>query len=184
MILCRTLLVALAVCAAACQQPVGAAAQNASDVARSESRPAEPTQPVCRWFSLNRRYYFPSASSELQLNAASRETFAMTADEYRRGVLLRVVVQGYVAAECPAERSLLPDLAMDRARAVAAHLVEIGIPADRIQTRADIATSLPTPTYPEFCGPETPNSSRQAELVGLLCRSTLAVREGRPTTPR
>lgn len=126
---------------------------------------------MCRWFSLNRRYYFPSATSEPLMDEASRETLAITAEEYRQGVLVRVIVQGYVAVECPAETSLLPGLALDRARAIAAQLVQRGIPRDRIEARADLARSRPAPTYPEFCGPETPNHSRQAELVGLVCRS-------------
>jgi outer membrane protein OmpA-like peptidoglycan-associated protein len=94
----------------------------------------------------------------------------LTVDEVRRGVIIRVAVQGYAASECAAEMELLPDLAIERARVVAARLIELGIPADRVEPRADNPTSLPNPTHPDACGPEAFNRSRRAEIEVLRCR--------------
>ena len=92
-----------------------------------------PTPPPCRWRLSPTQYLFAIGSAELrpELQPEGIELFREAVDRHREGTLERIRVRGHYAVGCEPEDGH-PELAVERARAVAARLLEEGIPSEAL----------------------------------------------------
>jgi hypothetical protein len=166
----REIRVVLAVLSIAlgCGRPAPPIEHAAAPEIRGEApAPREP----CGWYHIPILYIFPGLSSEL--DAVSQRPnqdriLQSLAASFPESRVQRLRVSGYIATECSDERAVAHELGLARARAVAARLIELGIPADLVEAQVDHPYS-PAPESPDSCDHETLNTGRRVMIDGFIC---------------